>query len=179
MAITGTRLALLIALAACSQLKAQVVAQPSTLLRPGLNAVEPALETVQPARWKLPQAARDEVLANLGSLHRALETTVPPLMNNADNAPTNFTALLPLSRNITALYDVLLRVEERARTGAPADQLAALDQARTALDQARRAFDASLETTAAAQQAQLQQMQKHLADPPPVCTPPPARKKKG
>lgn len=181
MVLKASYLALLLPLTAAMQSRSQApqlaAPQPSTLLRPGLNSLEPALETLQPARWKLPQPARDEVQANLGSLHRALETTLPTLLTTADAAPSNFPALLPLSRNITALYDVLLRVEERARTAAPADQFAAVGQARLALDQARRAFDASLETTAIAQQAQLQQLQTRLATPTPVCPAPPATKK--
>lgn len=144
---------------------------PSSLLRPGLDALERGLEAVRTDKWKLPAAGRDEVTTNLGSMHRDLESTLPPLLATADGAPTLVSGLLPVSRNITALYDVLLRVEERARMSSPADQLAALEQARTGLDSARRAFDEQMQSAAIAQEVLVKTLQ---APPPPTPAPAPA-----
>lgn len=151
-------------------------ASASTLLRPGLTGLAAGLQTVKTNRWKLSQAARDEVENNVGSLHRDLDTTLPDLLAAADARPASLALALPVSRNVDALYDVLLRTLERARTAAPADQAAALDGARVSLDQARRSFDAFLQATAAAQEQALRQVQNVPAPPP--CVPAPVTRKK-
>jgi hypothetical protein len=168
-------------LAAAAPLYAQTPTQPPTtsaILRPGLDAVEAGLANVRPDRWKLPQPARDDVQSNLGSIHRDLETTLPPLVATADGNPPSLAAALPVSRNVNALYDVLLRIEERAKAGAPADQIAALEQARAALDTARRALDDALAGAATAQESQLRRLQAAASTPPPPCPPAPTKKKK-
>lgn len=146
----------------------------STLLRPGLDGLGPGLDGLRADRWKLPQAARDEVLANVGSMHRDLESTLPALLATADRSPGSVVAELAVSRNVTALYDVLLRILERAKGSAPADQVAGLEQLRGALDSARRAFDENLQTVAGREEALVQQLQVRLATPPAPLPAPPA-----
>ncbi len=150
---------------------------PSAPLRPALVLLGRNLDQVHPERWKLNAVVRDQTGSDVKSIHHDLETTLPPLLAAADATPTLVSAQLPVSRNVTALYDVLVRLVERGRPAAPQEQEAALEQARQSLDSARRTFDASLQTAATTQESLLKQLQ---SPPPPAPAPPapaPAKKK--
>lgn len=150
----------------------------STLLRPGLTTLAQCLGELRVDRWKLSQAARDEVQTNIASIRRDLDTTLPDLLLTADAKPTSLASALPVSRNVDALYDVLLRTLERGRMAAPSEQAASLDRARVALDQARRAFDSALQGTAAVQEQALQRLQSAPAPALPCVPAVPAKKRK-
>lgn len=126
---------------------------PSSLVRPALDSVARAGSAVDLNRWKGPNATREGVDANLASIQKDLETTLPPLLTAADAAPNAASASLPVLLNLDALYSVLLRVSVAAHTGAPRDEAAAIDQATTLLDSARRDLgDAVLRSAKAAEQ---------------------------
>ncbi len=167
------------------------VQPPSTLLRPALESVGRAGSSVDLNKWKGPTAMREEVDANLGSMQKDLQTTLPALLTTADAAPTSAAASLPVLANIDALYDVLLRVTIASRTGAPRDQSTALEQSAVLLDSARRDFADAILASAKAQekriadlQATVQQQAATLAaaaaPPPaaPAATPPKPKRKK-
>jgi hypothetical protein len=131
---------------------------------------------------------REEANANISDIQRDVQTTLPSLLKDADAAPGALSQVLPLSRNVDALYDVLLRVEEGARVSAPAEQVTALQQALVTLQKARSALDLQLQETAAAQEKQVTVLRTTLqaqaaaraaVTPAPVPTcpaPPPAKK---
>jgi hypothetical protein len=85
---------------------------------------------------------------------------------------------MPAYRNIEALYDVVLRVDAAARVGAPAQQMAVLDNALVKLDESRRGFGEHIMTSAQWQEKQVGELQASLktaqATPAPVCPTPPA-----
>ncbi len=160
-------------------------AAPSAVLRPALSTLQQALGTLQPDKWKVPGAIREETDADVNSIRRDLETTLPPLLTAADTAHDSVSGMLPVSRNIGALYDVLLRVAERAHLAAPQEQSAALERAMTNLEHARNALGERLQGAALAQEKQVRDLQAALraqpapAAPAPVvaaaplpCTPP-------
>jgi hypothetical protein len=162
---------------------------PSALLQPALGTLQQALGTLQPDKWKVSGAIREEIDADVGSIRRDLESTLPPLLTAADTAQDSVSGILPASRNIDALYDVLLRVAERARLAAPQEQSAALERAMENLEHARSALGERLQGTALAQEKQMRDLQAALrAQPapaapapvvvaaPPPC-PPPSRPK--
>ena len=120
---------------------------------------------------------------NLGSIHRDLETTLPGLLATADGG--SVAALVPVSQNLGALYDVLLRVTVVAESSAPSEQTAALEQALTSLEGARRSFTERLQSTAEAQERRVAELQTALsarpapavvASAPAPCKPAPAAK---
>jgi len=127
---------------------------PSGILRPSLDSVQQAIGALRIERWKK-GTVREEADANINDIQRDLKTTLPPILGVADAAPGTLSKVLPVSRNIDALYDVLLRVVEAARVSAPADQVTQLQQALIALGNARRALSDHLEESAAAQEKQV------------------------
>jgi hypothetical protein len=150
------------------------------ILQPALDTLRQALETLRPDKWKASSDVRDETSANISSIRRDLDTTLPPLLAAADKAPNSVTQTLPAFRNIEALYDVLLRVSEVGAVSAPGQQGTALEQARASLEDARRTLGDRLQSAALSQDQQFSQVQAALhsvqAAPAPapvaVCPPP-------
>jgi len=159
---------------------------PSGLLQPSLNALEQAVEAVRLEKWK-GNAARAEADSNIRSIEHDLESTLPKLLKEADSAPSSVSKVLPVSTNVDALYDVVLRVVNGARIAAPPDQFSPLQQAMAGLEKARHSLDDHMLETAAAGEKQVVDLQVALkkqsavvcpAVPPPAPALAPAAKKK-
>ena len=166
---------------------AQRVVAPSGLVQPSLGTVEQSLEMVSVDRWKASKALKEATTNNLGSIHRDLETTLPALLATADGAPGSVAGMVPVSQNLGALYDVLLRVTVVAESVAPTEQAAALEHGLTSLEGARRAFTERLQGAAEAQDRRVTDLQTALsarpasvamAAAPAPCTPAPVPKTK-
>jgi hypothetical protein len=166
--------------------EAQTSRTPSEILQPALGTLQPTLDALRTDKWKTSGTAREETEANISSIRRDLETTLPPLLAAADGAPGSIAQVLPAYRNIEALYDVLLRVAAVARSSAPSQQSAPLEEAMASLEAARRDLGDRLQSTALTQDQQVRDLQARLraipAAPvpaPAVCPPePPAKKRK-
>ena len=148
---------------------------PSATLRPSLDVLKTALSLLRIDKWKASSAIRDEAQANLTSVQRDVASTLPTLLAAADAAPDSAAKVLPVYRNMEALYDVVLRLDAAARLAAPADQMSALDQALARLDDSRRALGDQLQGTADAQDKRVVRLEAALkAVPPPAPITPPA-----
>ena len=161
----------------------------STAVQPALGMVQQTLGQVHVERWKGSKALREEAAANIASIHRDMDSTLPGLLATADAAPHAASALLPAVRNLDALYDVLLRVTITAETMAPQDQAAGLEQALNGLESARRSLADQTQSAAVAEEQQVHELQTTLASRPavvaaplaatsPAPVPPPHPKKK-
>jgi hypothetical protein len=134
----------------------------SSILRPALNQIGNGLSTVQLDKWKTPGSIRQEASANMSSISRDLDGTLPTLLATADAKPASIPDTLPVYRNVDALYDVLLRVTEAADHGAPRDQAAALESALSALENARHALGDSLLEASVLQDTRIAKLQAGL-----------------
>lgn len=142
---------------------------PSILLQPGLDGIQRALGTLNQEKWKK-GTVRDEAETNIQAIQRDLTSTLPPLLKAADTGPGAMSKMLPVSRNIDALYDVLLRVVDGARISAPGDQVGQLQAALTGLEKARLALNDHLQEMAATGEKQVSDLQVALKrQPVPVC----------
>lgn len=133
----------------------------SRFLQPSLDQLQQTLGGLRLERWKK-GAVRDEVGDEIGDIERDLKETLPPLLHEADANPGVVGKALPVSRNMDALYDVLLRIVETARFSAPADQATQLQQALAGLADARRALDNRLQGSADALTMQVGALQQDL-----------------
>jgi hypothetical protein len=158
---------------------------PSETLRPALEVVRQAIAGTNVDRWRGSSAVRDEAEANLQSIQRDVQTTLPTLLAAADAAPNSAAKTLPAYRNVEALYDVLLRLEAAGQLAAPREQASALQQAVNQLNDGRRALGDQLQQDAEGQEGQVVRLQAALkAVPPPApppapvaCVPAPVKKK--
>lgn len=161
----------------------QATQSPSATLQPALDDLQQVLGSLRPDKWKGPGEMREEASANIDSIHRDLEGTLPSLLATADAAPNSVAQILPAFRNIEALYDVLLRVTEAGNLYAPNEQKQALEQTRAKLEDARRSLGERVQALAVAHEKQIHDLQAAVhtmaTAPAPVCpAPPPPTKKR-
>lgn len=126
---------------------------PSGLLRPALDQVQQTVGALKVEKWKR-GSVRNEAGDHISAILRDLHTTLPPLLDTADASPGTISKMLPVSRNIAALYDVLYSVVEAGRISGTAEDLTVLEQALTSLGHARAALDDQLQASAAALEKQ-------------------------
>jgi hypothetical protein len=143
----------------------------SATVQPALGTLRQTVDGLSFERWKLSKVLREATVANVGSIRRDLDSTLPGLLATADAAPNSVAGTLPVSRNLGALYDVLLRVTVIADSSAPPEQAAALAQSMTSLEGARRALDERLQSGAVVQEQRVVDLQKTLAARPATVTP--------
>lgn len=162
---------------------AQATQNPSATMQPALDDLQQVMGSLRPDKWKGPGEARDEASANIDSIRRDLQGTLPSLLATADTAPNSVAQILPAFRNIEALYDVLLRVTEAGNLFAPNEQKQALEQTRGKLEEARRALGDQLQGLAVAHEKQIHDLQAAVhamaTAPAPACPAPepPAKKR--
>ena len=146
----------------------------SSILNPAISTLQQALDGIRLDRWKTSNTVRDETDANIASVRRDLETTLPPLIATADADANSVAQVLPAFRNIEALYDVLLRIAAVGRLAAPPQQSAALEQAMSSLESSRRDLGDQLQSAALHQDSRIHDLQASLRTlPPPAPVPAP------
>jgi hypothetical protein len=141
-------------------------------LRPPLANLKTTVAGLNVSRWKVPNPTRANVEADLGSIQRDLNETLPNLLTQAESAPPG--SLLPsfaVFRNLDALYDVLLRITETASFGNASADFASLDQARSGLEDARAKLGTWLMQSIGAQDAEVVRL-KTAPPPPPAAVAP-------
>jgi hypothetical protein len=152
-------------------------------MQPSLNTVHQTLAALRLDKWKK-GSIRDEAQGNINAIQHDLQANLPSLLHDADSASGAVSKLLPVSRHVDALYDVLLRVTEASRVVGPDDQAAQLQQALLSLGNARLALDDRLQGSAGALEKQVIDLRTSIAteaarrasEPKPValpCVPPP------
>ncbi len=146
----------------------------TALVQPATAALQQALPALRVEKWKTSRSLRDATLANISSIQKDLDSTLPGLLATADASPSSVSAALPVSRNLGALYDVVLRVAVIAESSAPQEQTAMLSQAMGSLESARRSLSDRLQASALASEQQVRDLQKTLAARPAAVAPAPA-----
>jgi hypothetical protein len=136
-------------------------AAPSGLLQPALDSLQKTIGGLNQEKWKK-GTIRSEAETNIQAIQRDLQMNLPPLLQAADAAPNSTRKALPVSRNIDALYDVLLRVLDGARVVAPGDQVGQLQDALNGLDKSRMAWNDRIQDDLAAQEKQIGELQAAL-----------------
>ena len=111
----------------------------SAMMQPAIGAVQRAVSGVRIDKWKKGNV-REEANQNINQILRDVQENLPPLLHDADASQGSLSKLLPVSRNVSALYDVLLRVVEASRVAGPDDQVDQLQKALVSLGDARLAL---------------------------------------
>ena len=111
------------------------------------------LSTLNVAKWKAPQEVKGQTQADIASIQRNVRTTLPELLDAAKVDPTKVAPAFAVYRNMSALYDVLLRVAETATLAGPQQDGATLEDERRRIEAARKSLGASILDAATAQDA--------------------------
>lgn len=149
-------------------------------LRPALANVQTAITNLNVGRWKAPNDIRATTQEDVNSMQRDLNTTLPPLLAQADaaataNGPGALSPAFAVFRNLDALYDVLLRVTETAGLAGSAADASNLEDARAGLEDGRAKLGSWLLQAISAQDAQVAHLQAPAAAKPPAAPPPPTK----
>jgi hypothetical protein len=166
-------------------------AAPSDILQRSLGEVNQTVGAVKLDRWRR-GSVRDEAQTNIDAIQRDMKGSLPSLLKDADGSPATLSKVLPLSRNVDALYDVLVHLVEQARVSGTGEDAGQLGQAMTDLEKARVALDNQILQTAGVQEKQIVDLRATVqkqevslraaaaVPPPPKCPvpPPPAKKKR-
>jgi len=130
----------------------------SSLLKSPLDGLQQTLTGLRLDKWKS-GSVRTEATANIASIQKDLQGTLPELIAAADAAPSLVSKALPVSRNLDALYAVLVRVVDGARVAAPGDQVDQLTRAMAEVQKSRLALNDQLQDLAAAAEKQVADLQ--------------------
>jgi hypothetical protein len=138
------------------------------VLQPAVMSLQQAIGALRVEKWKASKEVKAATTDKIGSIRRDVEGTLPGLVTAADAAPGSLAAMLPVSRNVGALYDVVLRVTVIAESAAPGDQADALAKSLSGMESARRTLADRLQQLAAAEEAQVEDLRKQLNARPAV-----------
>jgi hypothetical protein len=162
---------------------------PSDILQRSLDEVKITVREVRLDKWKR-GSVRDEASNNIDAIQRNMQDTLPALLKDADAAPGTLSKVLPLSRNVDAMYDVMVHLVEQARVSGPGDQAGQLQEAIGDLEKARVILDNQIVQTADAQEKQIVELRTTVQKqdvalkaaatplPAPKCPAPPTPAKK-
>ncbi len=126
-------------------------------------------------KWKTDSATKKQALADIESIQRNLQSTLPETITQLNNSPEDVAMSFKLYRNLDALYDVFGSVAELAGAFGSKDELQTLGNDLNGLQSARRAFAERLQKLAANKEDELTRLRavvKTLSAAPP---PPPKK----
>lgn len=146
----------------------------SAIVQPALQDVQHAVGSLNTGKWKAPGDVKAAADRNLSSIQRDLAETLPNLISQADGAAGSVAPAFAVYRNIDALYDVLLRVNQTAMLAAPDNDASSVAAALERLESARKQLGDAIVASAQDREAQIVKLQEAIkaaaAAPPP---PPP------
>lgn len=155
------------------------------MVQPSINSISQMMGQIRADKWKLSNENRDQMASYIASINKDLNTTLPGLLAEADASKGAPDKVLAVSRNVDALYDVLLRVAATGEVASPGQQAQLVEQQVLALRDARQALDDRIQHGVQMQAKMIGDLQQQVASakaaPAPVCpstTPAPAKKKK-
>jgi hypothetical protein len=122
-------------------------------------------------KWKADASTKRQTLANVDSIQRNLQSALPEIVAQLNNAPEDLGVSFKLYRNLDALYDVFGSVVESAGAFGSKDEFQSLGNDMTGLESARRAFGERMQKLAASKEDELTRLRAQVktltAAPPP------------
>jgi hypothetical protein len=127
-------------------------------------------------KWKADSGIKREIQGNVESVRRNVQTALPEMITQLNNAPEDLAASFRLYRNLDALYDVFGQVVESAGAFGSKDEYQNLSNDMTALQSARRTLGERMQSLAATKESELSRLRTQLRAAQ-AAVPPPAPKK--
>ncbi len=145
-------------------------------LRPALANVQTTITNLNVAHWKASATTRSAIQADIASMQRDLNATLPGLVAQAEaSGPAVLAPSFAVFRNLDALYDVLLRVTETAALVGPESDAGSLEDARSGLEDGRAKLGAWLLQSIGTQDAQVARLQATVSTRPAAAPAPPTK----
>jgi len=122
-------------------------------------------------KWKTGATTKQQTLTNVESIQRNLQSALPEIIAQLNNAPEDVGVSFKLYRNLDALYDVFGSVLESAGAFGSKDEFQNLNNDMTGLEGARRSFADRLQKLTASKEDELTRLRAQIktltAAPPP------------
>jgi hypothetical protein len=122
-------------------------------------------------KWKTDASTKQQTLANVESVQRNLQSALPEILTQLNNAPEDLGVSFKLYRNLDALYDVFGSVAESAGAFGSKEEFQSLSNDMTGLETARRSFGERMQKLAAGKEDELTRLRAQVktlsAAPPP------------
>jgi hypothetical protein len=137
--------------------------------------IQADLQKTRIEKWKTDGGTKKQTLADVDSIQRNLQSTLPDTIAQLNASPEDLGASFKLYRNLDALYDVFGSVTEAAGAFGSKDEFQSLDNDLNGLKIARHAFAERMQKLTASKEDELTRLRaqvKTLAAAPP---PPPKK----
>jgi len=142
-----------------------------TQLQKTAQSMQADLGNTRIEKWKTGASTKQETLSNVQSIQRNLQSALPAIITELNNAPEDVGVSFKLYRNLDALYDVFGSVVESAGAFGPKEEFQNLSNDMTGLENARRAFGERMQKLAAGKEDELTRLRAQIktlsAAPPP------------
>ena len=147
----------------------------TALIQPVLQNVQRTVGSLNTGRWKTSNDVKASTDRYLGSIQRDLVETLPGLLTQADSAAGSIAPAFAVYRNVDALYDVLLRVNQTAIRSAPENEASSLETSLEGLEMARKQLGDMIAASAADREAQMIKLQAAVKAAAAIPPPPPPK----
>jgi hypothetical protein len=124
-------------------------------LRQTSQNLQADLRSTRIERWKTDSSSKRQTQANVESVQRNLQSALPEIVAQLNNAPEDMAASFKLYRNLDALYDVLGAVTESAGAFGSKDEFQSLSNDLSSLENIRRSFGERVQNLASSKESEL------------------------
>lgn len=131
-------------------------------IRQTAQNIEDDLGKTRIEKWKADSAIKRDIQGNVESIQRNLQSALPEIITQLNNAPEDLAASFKLYRNLDALYDVFGPVVESAGAFGSKDEFQSLSNDMSSLQSARRALGERMQNLAAAKENELARLRNQL-----------------
>jgi len=136
------------------------------------HSIQSDLAAIRVEKWKTDGATKKQTLADVESIQRNLQSTLPETIAQLNNSPEDLGTSFKLYRNLDALYSVFGSVVELAGAFGSKDDFQSLDNDLNALKSARRSFGDRMQKLTASKEDELTRLRAQVktlttAPPPP------------
>jgi hypothetical protein len=131
-------------------------------LRQTSQNIEADLGKLRIEKWKADSGTKRDVLGNVESVRRNLQSALPELITQLSNSPEDIAASFNLYRNLDALYDVFGQVVEAAGALGSKDEYQNLSNDMSSLQSVRRTLGERMQNLAAAKESELTRLRNQL-----------------
>ncbi len=142
-----------------------------TQLQQTAQSMQGDLQKTRIEKWKTDGGTKKQSLADVDSIQRNLQSTLPDTIAQLNASPEDLGASFKLYRNLDALYDVFGSVAEAAGAFGSKDEFQSLDNDLNGLKTARRAFAERMQKLTASKEEELTRLRAQVktltAAPPP------------
>jgi len=136
---------------------------PLDAMHAALGQVSSTLDNVQVGHWKVSRDWKRQLHNDIDSIQQDISSQLPTLIAKAHASPGQIGPELAAMHNVSALYDVLVRVTTAASLGGNKSDASALEDALQQLESARKSVSEQLLQAAMSQDQRVAQLQAQIS----------------